>query len=62
MKERTFAIVGTNKETKIRKTIVGGISTREDAERLRSSLVNDKYIKKVYRFVTVVRDGYKPRK
>jgi hypothetical protein len=60
-KKTTWAIVGTCKDNKIRKTLAGGFCSRESAERQLDKYTSDKYMKSIYRYMKVAKEDYKPR-
>lgn len=61
-KEETYAVVGTDKSTKIRKVIIGGFKSKESAENRLTIEKNDKYMRKCFRGMRVAKEEYHPRK
>ena len=61
-KEETYAVVGTDKSTKIRKVIAGGFRSKESAEKRLMIEKSDKYMRKCFRCIKVAKEPYHPRK
>ncbi len=61
-KEETYAVVGTDKLTKIRKVIAGGFRSKESAEKRLIIEKSDKYMRKCFRGMRVAKEPYHPRK
>ena len=61
-KENTYAVVGTNKSTRIRQVIAGGFRSKESAEKRLMIEENDKYMRKCFRCMRVAKEPYHPRK
>lgn len=61
-KEKTYAVVGTDKSTKIRKVIAGGFRSKELAEKRLMIEKGDKYMRKCFRCMRVAKEEYHPRK
>ena len=61
-KEETYAVVGTDKSTKIRKVIAGGFRSKESAEKRLMIEKSDKYMRKYFRCIKVAKEPYHPRK
>lgn len=58
----TYAVVGTDKSSKIRKVIAGGFRSKESAEKRLMIEKSDKYMRKCFRNMRVAQEPYHPRK
>ena len=61
-KEETYAVVGTDKLTKIRKVIADGFRSKESAEKRLMIENSDNYMRKCFRCMKVAKEPYHPRK
>lgn len=61
-KENTYAVVGTDKSSKIRKVIAGGFRSKVSAEKRLMIEKSDKYMRKCFRNMRVAQEPYHPRK
>lgn len=57
----SYCIVATEKETNVRKSLVGGFETKDSAEKKLLPMLSDSSYKKKYRYMKVAKENYKQR-